>query len=455
MSLNAATAATGQLRTALSGDAEAPMVLLGNFEVEQSWAVGEHGLPRMSSVASAVIVNRMDEFTLLLGGPQDHVVLKAAPDPDYLGYLGDLGFDLPAVLSPGRQDPERTVTADVLADPALLDRLRLLGGSGALLWPHGVSAAEETLAAGAGLRLAGAGATVAKLVNSKIYSRLLAGRAGLRQPDGRVCRDGAEFAAACDWAAERLRAGARVVVKDAFGVSGKGLLVLQDERALDRLRRMVGRHADAGLALVVEEWVDKSLDLNYQLLIDRDGRVTFDFVKEALTEAGTHRGHRMPARISDGQLAEVRAAALVVGELLAADGYHGVVGVDAMVDPSGGLYPVTEINARNNMSTYQERVRVMFVGPRQCALATHYPVRLGRPLPFGELAEAWEPLLLRSGRSAGVVVNNFATVNAAAGSDGEFEGRLYAVLIAGDGPELDQIDAEARDRLLEWTKGRS
>ncbi len=450
-----ANAATGRLRSALSGDAEAPMVLLGNFEVEQSWAVGERGLPRMSSRASALIVNRMDEFTLQLGGPQDHVVLKAAPDPDYLSYLGELGFDLPAVLSPDRQDPARTVTADVLADPPLLDRLRDLGKSGALLWPHGVSAAEETLAASTGLQLAGAGATVAKRVNSKVYSRLLAGRAGLRQPDGRVCRDGVELAEACKWAAGRLRAGTRVVAKDAFGVSGKGLLVIEDEHALDRLRRMVGRHADAGLALVFEDWVDKSLDLNYQLMINRDGRVTFDFVKEALTEGGTHRGHRMPARISDDQLAEVQAAALVVGDLLAADGYHGVVGVDAMIDPHGGLYPVTEINARNNMSTYQERVRAMVVGPGQCALATHYPVRLGRPMPFGEVAAAWAPLLLRPGRSAGALINNFATVNAAAGSDGEFEGRLYAVLIADDGQRLDQIDAEARDRLLDWTKGRS
>ncbi|MFI1418635.1 ATP-grasp domain-containing protein [Streptomyces sp. NPDC020731] len=445
--------ATDRLRRALSG-ADVPLVLLGNFEVEQYWAVGERGLPRMSSTASTVIVNRMDEFTLLLGGPRDHVVVKAAPDPDYVSYLTDLGFQLPQILSPARQDPRRPVTADVMADTALLARLAELGDAGAWLWPHGVSAAEEELASVTGLPFAGAGAAVCKKVNSKIYSRLLADRVGLRQPDGRVCRDVTELTEACAWARGRLLGGIPVVAKDAFGVSGKGLLVIREEAALQRLQRMVGRHAEGGLSLLFEEWVDKHMDLNYQMTVDRAGTVRFDFVKEALTEAGAHRGHRIPARLTDAQLAELRAAALAIGKLLAADGYVGVVGVDAMVDPDGGVYPVTEINARNNMSTYQERIREMFVGERRCALATHYPLQLDRSLPFDELDGGLGGLLLRPGDSTGLLVNNFATVNAAAATSGGFEGRLYAVVVADDEQDLESIDQAVRTRLHDLTKGR-
>lgn len=446
--------ATDRLRYALSGAADTPLVLIGNFEVEQYWAVGERGLPRMSSTASTVIVNRMDEFTLLLGGHRDHVVLKAAPDPDYVSYLTDLGFRLPQILSPARQDPRHTVTADAMADAALLARLGELGDAGALLWPHGVSTAEEELASVTGLPLAGAGAAVCKTVNSKIYSRLLADHLGLRQPDGRVCRDGTELAEACEWARGRLRSGARVVAKDAFGVSGKGLLVIHEESALQRLQRMVGRHAEGGLSLLFEEWVDKRMDLNYQMTVDHSGTIRFDFVKEALTEAGAHRGHRIPARITDAQLAELQAAALAVGKLLAADGYVGVVGVDAMVDPVGSVYPVTEINARNNMSTYQEHIREMFVGERRCALATHYPLHLDRSLPFDELDRGLGGLLLRSGGSTGLLVNNFATVNAAAATSGGFEGRLYAVVVADDEQGVESLDDAVRTRLHDLTKGR-
>ena len=43
---------------------------------------------------------------------------------------------------------------------------------------------------------------------------------------------------------------------------------------------------------MVEEWVAKAADLNYQLTVGRDGGVEFNFVKEAVTDQGVHKGHR-------------------------------------------------------------------------------------------------------------------------------------------------------------------
>lgn len=110
-----------------------------------------------------------------------------------VSYLTDLGFRLPRILSPARRDPRRPVTADVMADTALLTRLAELGDTGARRWPHGVSAAEEEPASATGLPPADAGAAGCKKVDSEIHSRLLADRVGLRQPDGRVRRDVTEL----------------------------------------------------------------------------------------------------------------------------------------------------------------------------------------------------------------------------------------------------------------------
>ncbi|MDL4774214.1 ATP-grasp domain-containing protein [Actinomadura xylanilytica] len=452
-----------RLKSALTGAPDTSLVLLGNFEVEDQWARGETGLPRLAFGSDSVIVNRMDEFALLLAGKSDHVVLKTAPDSDFLAYLEDLGFDLPGILPVARNDPRNLVTEDALADPALLTELGVLGAEGAALSAHGVSELEERLAATAGIALAAPSAATCKAVNSKIYSRRLADALGIRQARGWTCDDVAGLEEAFTAARAVLAAGRPVVVKDAYGVSGKGIELVEGERRLDRLLRMItkraGQAAGGRLGLVVEEWVGKRADLNYQFTVGRDGGVRFDFVKEALTERGVHKGHRIPARLTERQVSELKDVSGRLGESLAADGYYGVVGVDAMVDPDGGLYPVVEINARNNMSTYQAAIQEAFLGERAAAgttaLVRQYPLRLTRPLPFGSLRDVLGDLLFDAPGGTGLLVNNHATVNAAAPASAEpadatdrpFAGRLYGVVIAPSAERMTALDGEIGRRL--------
>ena len=414
-----------RLKTALTGRPDTPLVFLGNFEVEDQWAQGESGLPRFSRSNDAV-VNRMDEFALPLAGKGDHVLLKTAPDEGYLAYLEALGLTLPEILFPRRHDPLRCITQDALADPDLDAVLAALAAEGHLLFPHGVSALEERLSQRTGLRLAAPSAAICKSVNSKIYSRQITDDLGLRQTPGWTCANLDELDTAAAGARALLAQGHPVVVKDAFGVSGKGIAIIGTQRRLDRIHRMVTRQARGGaIALVVEEWVDKRADLNYQFTVGRDGSVQFDFVKEALTESGVHKGHRFPARLSRALIAELGDSAQRLGERLASDGYSGVTGVDAIIDRRGRLYPVIEINARNNMSTYQARLHEAFIGPGKVAFARQYPVRLAAQMPFTALRRLLGETLLDRPGGDGLLVNNFATVNAAATPDGKpFEGRL-------------------------------
>jgi hypothetical protein len=435
---------------------DAPLVLIGNFEVEDHWAVGEQGLPRVLSGSSSPVVNRMDELALLLAGPGDRVLLKERPDPDHLGHLAELGVRLPSILVPARQDPGRSVTEDVLRDPGLLAELRQLAGEGFRLLPHGVSAAEERLSAATGMPLAAPAAAVCKAVNSKVYSRNLAERTGLRQPTGWACATLPAFAAAVDEARALLAAGRPVVVKDAFGVSGKGIAVVRDQSRLDRLLRKVtaacGKRGRQDVALVVEEWVAKDCDYNYQFTVGRDGSAHFDFVKRAITENGVHKGHRVPSGLDDARIEELASAARTIGAGLASDGYWGVVGVDAMSAPDGTLYPVVEINARNNMATYLATVQDTLLPPGTCGLVREYPLRLDRRLTYAVVRGALDGLLWSGAGSHGLLVNDFATVNAAWRSDAPFDGRLYGVVVAGDDAGLAAIDARITGRLNEFQK---
>lgn len=443
-----------RLATALTGTPETPLVFLGNFEVEQQWARGEHTLPRLSAPAADAVVNHMDEFALLLGDAADHVVLKSRPDDDHLAFLAELGVRLPHLHVATAQDPARTVTEDALADPALLADLSGLAAQGCRIAAHGVSAQEEVLAAATGLGVAAPSAVTCKAVNSKVYSRRVADELGLRQPRGWACATLAELGAA--FAAAAGDEGRRYVVKEAFGVSGKGIAVLESKRRGERILAMVTRQAERtghdAVSFVVEEWVAKQGDLNYQFTVARDGTTHFDFVKEQLTEGGVHKGHRMPARLTAAQLDEVRGTAERLGKRLAADGYFGVVGVDAMVDPDGELYPVVEINARNNMSTYQVRLQEQFVTDRQIAVARHYPLRLAEPLPFAAAHRLLDGLLFDRARGTGLLVNNYATVNAGfptggRAPEGPVAGRLYGVLVADSDDAVEALDTRIAARL--------
>ncbi|GAA3761469.1 hypothetical protein HDA32_005714 [Spinactinospora alkalitolerans] len=438
---------TEAVKEALVGDRDAEFVWLCNFEVEHEWARGFPGLPSAQASATASIVQRMEEFGALLAAPGDHLLLGSALDPGYRAYLGRTVSPPPGEIVVDGADTARAV----LSSPAAINRLRALADRGAYLMPMGVSRNEEEITTATGLKLAAPDADTAQRVNSKIYSRRLVEELGLRGIPGHTCET-----------VEELRNALRplptpespLIVKDAYGMSGKGLLVLDSPRRAEGLLRMVERRAqrtgDPSIHVVVEEFLDKRFDLNYQFTVDRTGRVRLDFVKRALTSGGVHQGHVIPAGLSCGHIEEIGTVAEHLGNRLFADGFFGIVGVDALLSDDGLLYPVLEINARLNMSSYQGRVLERFHRPPAVALAKHYTLRLRRTVGFEEVLHELGDLAAPPTGGSGLVVTCFGTLNAARAEierAGTREGRLYTVLIAPDDARLRELDGRVADRL--------
>ncbi|MFC8453499.1 ATP-grasp domain-containing protein [Kitasatospora sp. NPDC057223] len=441
-----------RLKAALVGDPTARFVYLNNFEVERLWGQGEPKLPGTGFSFSSATVNRIEEVGVLLADPQDAVVLKAAVDPGYAAYLTALGLAEGTHLTVDHNHPERSVTQDALDSPGLLAGLRALADGRTYLMPLGVSADEERLAEAAGLPLAGPSAAVCKHVNGKIFSRELVDAFGLTAIPGAVCRTLDELEEALT--VQLAQPGSRVVVKESLGVSGRGMVVLDDPKRGEQLLRMLTRRAtaDRRVSVVVERWIEKQADLNYQFIVGRSGKVEFETVKTALTENGVHRGHLFPAPLRPDQVGELRAAAEVIGKELAAAGYFGLVGVDAILGADGTLYPCLEINARFNMATYQNRIAEHLIRDGQYALATTFDLRPGRAHGFDELRAALGDLLLDRPEPAGpgprgVLVNNFATLNASFLTDGKPYGRLYAICVGDDEQDVRRIREQAETLL--------
>src|SRR5437879_1879884 len=266
---------TRDLKQALTGDADAEFVWLCNFEVETEWAHGHVGLPTARNAATSPVVARMTELGALLAEPTDHLLLDRPLDAGYREYLEKLGLGAPAELVTDAPAGADGLGHRVLGSPALLARLRGLAARGAYLLPMGNSVLEQRITEYTGLRPAAPSAAVCEQVNSKIYSRLLTARLGLREIPGYCVTTVDELAHAFD---DGLGAGP-ILVKDAYGVSGKGLLVLSEARKAEQLLRMVRRRAEKTgsdvLDLVVEHFLAKEFDLNYQFTLGRDGSVRF------------------------------------------------------------------------------------------------------------------------------------------------------------------------------------
>lgn len=441
-----------RLKQDLTGDRTARFVFVNNFEVERSWARGEPKLPGAGISFAGTTVNRMEEMGVLLADEGDVVVLKADLDPGFAGYLSGLGAAAGHTVVAENTEPERTVTEDALVSPRLLDALRALADGRTYLMPLGVSAAEEELAKATGLPLAGPTAAISKAVNGKIFSRRLVEAVGLRGVPGRTCRTVGELRGALTGL---LALGGGAVVKESLGVSGRGMVRVQDERGAERLLRMVERRgADAPANLVVESWIEHAQDLNYQFVVSRSGDVRFETVKAAVLREGVHQGHRFPVELPAAVTGQLHEATSRIGRALHEEGYFGLVGVDAMLARGDTFYPCLEINARFNMSTYQSRIAERLIPDGAHAIAATFGLRPSRVHTFGDVVQALGELLLDGPGRSGVLINNFATLNAAA-ADGVFHGRIYAICVAGSADTALAVRDEAQRRLNEMVEGRS
>ncbi len=427
-----------------------PRVWLGNFEVEQVWARGATSLPRVSSREGTATVARLDEFALWMAGSADVVLLTDDTDPEFAAYVASITGQAPRVISLGAAASHGLVSEAAL-DAARAGRLPDLP-AGAGVVAHGFSHVEREFAAAAGLGWVAPDVEDVVAVNSKIYSRMLADELGIRQPRGTTCERLEDWDRAWGFARELLQDGP-VVIKEQYGVSGKGMAVVDSPARLDRVAKRIAQAAERNAGRVgfsVEQWVDKDRDFNYQLTIDRDGQVALDFVKQILTRTGVHLGHLIPAELTPAQLDEIRRTAEAVGARLYRDGYWGVVGIDALTEADGTFHPLIEINARCNMSTYQLPAQEAFGDAGDAAFARHYELRVDRPIPFARVREALGDLLLVPGRTRGMVVLNHATLNAAgavAAAGEPWTGRLYGLLRDRDRAALDALDAEVAGAL--------
>ncbi|GAB7046441.1 hypothetical protein [Catenuloplanes indicus] len=363
----------------------------GTFDAEAHWRPGDLAeLPAVGNRQGRLQVESMDELLVCLCAPGDPLLTRH-PVPQ---RLREAWHD--AGLRPSwhqvRGDGATAETA-ILTDP---EALAVVAGSAAVA-PYAVLPATAALATATGhTGSLPPVATVAR-VNSKAFSDDLVHRLGLPGA-GRVVASTAELRRAVE------EIGGPAMVKDPYGVGGRGILEIRSPAVLETVIGFLQRQAGRRTELVVQPRWPKRADLSGYVRISRAGQVTPIGIQVAHHQGLSHTGFGpLPAGLLDAD--RYTETLLLAAAELAATGYTGPAGFDSLLCDDGGLIPILEINARVTVGMLSAALddRAREHGLRACLWRTRLAVPDGAGVDdlLDELHR--DGLLYRGGPEPGVL----------------------------------------------------
>ncbi|MEU9451478.1 hypothetical protein [Streptomyces sp. NPDC048277] len=422
-------------------------VRLGTFDAERRWRPeGLAALPTVRDIQGDRAVAAMDELLAAACGPEDLLVTGADVPRSYRTVLAAAGLPLrhrPAPAVPDGAEGIGTEQRLLAAPPAGLDGYRLA--------PYAVLPETAALVRNCGLRgrLPEIGAV--RAVSSKTWSNMVVRAFGLPGAGTTVTSTAA-------LRAEVVRIGDRpgdgtgaVLVKDPYGVAGRGTLAITSPRVLDSVARALERQVESGAAveLLVQPRYDAVADFSAHFDVLRGGGIGWHGVRLMRNATFSYAGSAPPGRALARRLdaGGYQETMRHVGAALAASGYHGPACVDSMLLRDGTVVPVLEINPRMSMGLIGLLLERRLSGGEGTGPAVRLGVRSVRPAvpdphqAFTRLATALddEDVLYRAG-GTGVLPLSAGTLLYP-------RGRLYYAVVA-ESPEQDRLLRAALDRAV-------
>lgn len=333
------------------------VIWLFNIGVEKYWSSIYSGV-----VASKEdeIINCSEEMMLLLAQPQDIVIMRKQPQREYLEDLSRHGFVLPRILSPEMEDDSKCISELILDDEGLLIQIREAGlREQVVFFPYGVSNLEEQIADLCNLKLVGSSKMKARSINDKIYARQISQELGFPTSEGYVCHTLDEMQNAYNQLKKDYN---RIIVKTPCNASGKGMWLVDDEKRLKVVNRIITKYirTTEKASWLVEGWLNKLMDINCQIFVSQDGKIDVFSIKEQVTEDTVYVGSVFPPRMSQEQYDTCYRYGQIIGKYLFDHSFFGVFGVDGLITVSGKVIPIIEINGRCTLSTYTSFLNKQF-----------------------------------------------------------------------------------------------
>ncbi|MEC0182620.1 hypothetical protein P4H61_14145 [Paenibacillus peoriae] len=385
---------------------------MGTFEAEAYWRDAQlASLPALPDRASSAIVAAMDELLFSFCQPGDALLTRYAISPVHRQYIAELGFH-PAVnerdLTDGMEQAGGNVSAASVFE--LLGSRKANPGEGfpqlegCVLSPFAGLPHVEEAARAWGITLHQPPLETIRKVNAKTYSSDLKRSLGLRNPGHIVT----SFADVAEAGRKLLRDGS-FLIKDDFGVSGKGNLHITSTQMLDRIVSYLRGQERKGkqVLFLLEPFLEKEQDFSCQFSIGDDGRVDILSVQWLSNTQFAYRESLSPDEAFMERLEREGYFSLMqdVGRQLYQDGYYGDVCIDSMTLRGGKLEPIIEINARKSMSLIKHQLDNFLAAKNMRGTLTNYSLSHDGSLTYEELLEGLkcEGLLFTGEREEGIM----------------------------------------------------
>ncbi|KKO55440.1 hypothetical protein [Paenibacillus sp. DMB20] len=488
-----------------------PKIVMGTFDPETRWRDSDLArLPAMPDKDRESIVLCMDELLFPFCGPDDVLYSRCKMDPALHEYLNGLGFSFRTRYHYDLNDEKEALPGpDVFkqcifklaADQSQLlkpaNRVLQAAGSGYRegavvpksispmnaaddlrhtqspdqaafplaaknLSPYAITADTEAYLHAAGPFCPLPDLETVVRVNSKMYSNRL-----LARIDEKCYGSEANSAAEMETTGTTLLKRGPYLLKDPFGVSGKGNLLIDSEAMQRRIADHLHKQEGSGLRsqFLLEPLLMKETDFSSHWFIRESGEKEFISVQRMMNHQQNYSGSIKADEAFNGML-ENAGYYIVMEKALQAmveDGYHGFVCFDSMILEDGEVVSIVEINARKSMGLINAYLDKWWEPYDHTGWLTFFSLGLPEGFTFGKLLQALREsgLLLTAPGDYGIVplssntvmVNEILTRRRIADGTqikrGMPKGRLYVSVVGRDDGHRSELVESLRQVLAD------
>ncbi|WP_029284513.1 hypothetical protein [Pedobacter sp. R20-19] len=425
-------------------------IILGSFNAERFWRDQHYAtLPFFKDNQANMIVEAMDEMQFVFAEQQDSVIItRFKMNNAHLRYLSELGFNFSNMginedLSTGQ---EINIKKDIIGQlkEKYKDLFKSFKYESVKLDSYAIVSDPRLSEDIFNTKVHFPNTGAVKKVNSKIFSTRISDT--LKTGSGGYV---VNSTASLQQYGQDMLKESPVLIKDPFGVSGSGNILIKRELALKSIVKHLYHQEQQGklIQFIIEPYLDKLTDFSCQLMIEQSGNfkiISFHIMhNEKFRFSGIEQADESfikKIQLS-GYLVYIEKAAMYIAE----SGYFGPVCIDSMILSDDRLIPIVEINARKSMGLINHALCAFinkFDKNLRCRMVT-LSFMVDYRLSFDHLLEQLDQdgLLFSKGKTKGILPlsANTVDINARLITDGPYKGRLYYHIIYTTIAELDAL----------------